>query len=118
MSPQRTRNALMRAIEQIRNPIRVYGPGHELTTAGAFNRHDQLWRGDKVSTTTRQGEATQLIELTMHEIRDDGLDRYAAHLAVVVGRAIKTHIPTAKPSPYAKRWWTLDFTYLRNEYTQ
>jgi hypothetical protein len=111
-------NALTRAIEQIRNTVRVYSPGHELIIAGALNQHDQLWGGDQVGTTTRQGEATHFIELMMHEIRDDELDRYAVHLAAAVKRAIKT--PTLRRSHprIPKGWLTLDFTYLRNEYTQ
>lgn len=32
--------------------------------------------------------------------------------------AIDRHVPMAKASQYAKRWWTEDLTALRSEYTQ
>lgn len=35
----------------------------ELIIAGDFNRHDQLWGGDHVGTTDRQGEAEGIIDL-------------------------------------------------------
>jgi hypothetical protein len=35
----------------------------ELIIAGDFNRHDQLWGGDKVGLSNRQGEAAPIIEL-------------------------------------------------------
>lgn len=31
--------------------------------------------------------------------------------------AIHALVPRAKPSPYAKRWWTTDLTRLRKTYT-
>jgi len=35
----------------------------------------------------------------------------------IVLEAVNTLTPKAKPSPYAKRWWTQDFTKLRQVYT-
>ena len=35
----------------------------ELVVAGDFNRHDQLWGGDQVGSTPRQGEAAPIIDL-------------------------------------------------------
>ena len=35
----------------------------ELIIAGDFNRHDQLWGGDHIGTTDRQGEAESIINL-------------------------------------------------------
>jgi hypothetical protein len=37
-------------------------------------------------------------------------------MAVVI-EAIYALTPNAKPSPYAKRWWTKDLTKLRRIYT-
>ena len=39
-------------------------------------------------------------------------------LTLVVSEAVHTLTPKAKPSPYAKKWWTSDLTWLRKEYTQ
>jgi hypothetical protein len=36
---------------------------------------------------------------------------------VVVQEAVGALTPKAKPSPYAKRWWTKDLTHLRRTYT-
>jgi hypothetical protein len=38
-------------------------------------------------------------------------------LMSVVLEAVHTLTPKAKPSPYAKRWWTTDLTQLRQIYT-
>jgi len=35
----------------------------------------------------------------------------------VVLEAVRALTPRAKPSPYAKRWWTSDLTQLRHIYT-
>jgi ribonuclease HI len=181
----------------------------ELIIAGDFNRHDQLWGGDEVATTARQGEALDAIEL-LHEfdlqsllprgtatfeshqgdstidlclttarlyedrvccrpysseygsdhraietvfsigiVEEDteprlvfknaqwesvrrtvaeslrykplgpceDVDIFSHKLLEVVTRAIRKHVPMAKPSPYAKRWWTTDLTQLRRSYT-
>lgn len=45
------------------------------------------------------------------------IDAYTNQLLQVVGIAINTHVPLAKLSPYAKRWWCKDLTLLRKEYT-
>nr|OQO21204.1 hypothetical protein B0A51_14689 [Rachicladosporium sp. CCFEE 5018] len=34
-----------------------------------------------------------------------------------VGDAVEELVPKAKPSPYAKRWWTKNLTHLRRSYT-
>jgi hypothetical protein len=38
-------------------------------------------------------------------------------LMAVVLEAVRALTPRAKPSPYAKRWWTSDLTQLRQIYT-
>jgi hypothetical protein len=38
-------------------------------------------------------------------------------LMSAVGEAVHALTPKAKPSPYAKRWWTADLTQLRHIYT-
>lgn len=38
-------------------------------------------------------------------------------LMSVVSEAVRTLTPKAKPSPYAKRWWTADLTQLRRIHT-
>ena len=43
--------------------------------------------------------------------------RQADRLMQVVLEAVNTLTPKAKPSPYAKRWWTKDLTKLRRVYT-
>ena len=41
----------------------------------------------------------------------------ADQLMAIVVKAVYTLTPKAKPSPYAKRWWTTDLTSLRRTYT-
>jgi len=58
-------NALSLAIDLIKSAVRRHGQGHELIIAGDFNRHDQLWGGDEVDSSVRQGEAAAIIEMMM-----------------------------------------------------
>lgn len=45
------------------------------------------------------------------------LDLYSTQLVQVVELAIAKHVPLAKPSFYAKRWWTQSLTDLCKQYT-
>ena len=45
------------------------------------------------------------------------VQRQTDRLMQVVLEAVNTLTPKAKPSPYAKRWWTRDLTKLRQVYT-
>jgi hypothetical protein len=51
------------------------------------------------------------------EIADNEVETYETYLTEAVEKAIDKHVPVAKPSPYARRWWTQDLTHLRKEYT-
>jgi hypothetical protein len=46
-----------------------------------------------------------------------GVQQQTDRLMTVVSEAIHTLTPRARPSPYAKRWWTTDLTQLRRIYT-
>lgn len=182
----------------------------DFLVAGDFNRHDQLWGGDRVALTQRQGEAAGIIDLmrdydlqsllprgtdtysgpqgistvdlvlasprlaenritcdtisTQHGsdhdfiqasfdtqwtpptpeprllfksapwprlrqtissslqhqpilLRGDDIDSYLDRLMALVISAIEQHVPRAKPSQYAKRWWTTGLSTLRSDYT-
>jgi hypothetical protein len=147
--------------------------------AGDFNRYDQLWGGDEVSSR-RQGEADPIIDfmnrwrlesllprgtktwqnathattidlmLASQELASDVLkckihdtEHVSDHRAIrervahalqgrppdgdvqrqtdrlmrVVVDAVSSLTPKAKPTLYAKRWWTRDLTKLRQVYT-
>jgi hypothetical protein len=179
----------------------------DILIAGDFNRHDQLWGGDDVSLTQRQGEADPIVDFigdfSLHSLLPRGTKTWAKNghestidlvfashelattllkcgvynvehgsdhraietlfdiappervvvqrlllknapwntirqrinaalqgvplelgaqaqtdqLMAVVLEAIHALTPKAKPSPYAKRWWTTDLTNLRRAYT-
>ncbi len=55
--------ALQATTQLIREAVRVHGTGRELIIAGDFNRHDQLWGGDVVGASPRQGEAQEVLDL-------------------------------------------------------
>lgn len=79
--------------------------------AGGANRRlfkNALW--DKVKEEVSKN-------LTSLTALPSELDLYATHFINIVKRAINIHIPLAKPSPYAKRWWTQSLTDLRKKYT-
>jgi hypothetical protein len=45
------------------------------------------------------------------------LNEMASRLTSWVNKALETHCPRAKPSPYMKRWWNEDLTTLRKSST-
>lgn len=202
--------ALEREMKELGEAIKRFRDGGGIRTdvilAGDFNRHDQLWGGDEVSTA-RQGEGDAVIELmeehslcsllprgtktwqagnlestidlvlTSSELADQlikcqthACDHGSDHMAIetkfdisvgdrptetrllfknapwkqlnarvaeklerrpwgggvqeqtdrlmgAVTEAIDALVPKAKPSPYAKRWWTTDLSRLRRVYT-
>jgi hypothetical protein len=46
-----------------------------------------------------------------------GVRQQTDRLMTAVLEAVHALTPKAKPSPYAKRWWTRDLTQLRRIYT-
>ena len=51
-------------------------------------------------------------------IGDEEIEEHSTRLTGMVQNILDRHVPTSQPSPYAKRWWTLDLTRLRQDYTQ
>jgi len=48
---------------------------------------------------------------------DTDFDTQVATFTEIISTAVRTYTPRAKPSPYAKRWWTEDLTILRRTYS-
>ena len=46
------------------------------------------------------------------------INNYTQQLMSIVTNAMDKHVCKAKPSPYAKRWWTEDLSVLRKCYTR
>ena len=61
--PPNDQLALARTCRLIRDTVTQRGQGHEVIIGGDFNRHDQLWAGDEVGASSRQGEAAPIIDL-------------------------------------------------------
>ena len=81
---------------------RPYKPRWELSKADwpAINtRLQQTWRLDSI----RENPAN--------------IDQVAESLVTAVQDAIQAETPLARPSPYVKRWWSIDLTILRNAMT-
>ena len=197
----------LRLLQEAINTARGSYTQVEVLLLGDFNRHDHLWGGDRVATTTRQGEAELLTDFIEEEdltsllprgtvtfenysvestidialatrvlaesricckcwdgeygsdhraiessfkfqfeelrqgprlllksapwtrIREEisrtltqnprqqDMDSQAEQIVSAVKHAVEKYCPRAKPSKYAKRWWTTDLTKLRKEYT-
>jgi exonuclease III/ribonuclease HI len=58
----RTMNVIRR---MIRTQQKKFGAKLDIVISGDFNRHDQLWGGDHIIHTRRQGEAQSLVELML-----------------------------------------------------
>ena len=208
--PTRDQQALLSITHLIREAVRQHGIGRELIVAGDFNRHDQLWGGDQVGASPRQGEAQRILDLmddldlhlllprgtvtyesslgkstidliftdgalaedrltcgpyeTEHgsdhvaisttfaidfpqhaprprkvfrsadwtriravmaqevgnppdRVGDDEVEEQSIRLSQLVQRVLDQHVPISRPSPYVRRWWSLDLTRLRQDYT-
>ncbi|KAL9561263.1 hypothetical protein ACKAV7_014618 [Fusarium commune] len=117
----RNEQALEAAMGQLHTAIAEFRNGSgrrtDVILIGDFNRHDTLWGGDEV-TGRRQGEAGPIIELMgehgLHSLLPRGTKTWEGPGVL---DAIDNLVPRAKPSPYAKRWWTTDLTRLRRMYT-
>jgi hypothetical protein len=48
--------------------------------------------------------------------RPESVDAQVQRILDVVLPAVHKHVPKARPSPFAKRWWTIGLTQLRNDY--
>ena len=54
----------------------------------------------------------------MKEITDvDTFERAADVFVNGINAVLEAHVPRARDSPYAKRWWSKDLTLLRRDYT-
>lgn len=203
-------------LDQIRSLVAETRRNHsepvELIIGGDFNRHDQLWGGDEVARTIRQGEGEAIIQLMAdldlqsllprgtptwhsdngefqstidlvmatpelvselswcntegpehgsdHQIirtafhtevdikampprrlwkkadwsqigkgleqalktrpqpeKPEDVDDYWSYIQELMTPLMERYVPLAKPSPYAKRWWTEDLSQLRRDYT-
>jgi exonuclease III len=63
-------------------------------------------------------EINTRITVTLESTSEEGtIQQKTDRLMIVVLGAIRALTPRAKPSPYAKRWWTSDLTQLRQIYT-
>lgn len=65
----------------------------------------------KISSEIKDGTAK--IDTSPKDINE-----YSKQLMRIVTGAIDSHVPRAKPSPYAKRWWTESLSVLRKNYTR
>jgi hypothetical protein len=64
------------------------------------------------------GQIRERIDLGLRDTpREGNTQEQADRLMAVVQEAVIALTPKAKPSPYAKRWWTKDLTHLRRTYT-
>jgi hypothetical protein len=207
---------LQSRLDQIRSLVTETRRNHsgpvELVIGGDFNRHDQLWGGDQVAQSDRQGEGEPIIQLmaeldlqsllprgiptwqadsgehqstidlmlatpeltnevrrctteesehgsdhriigtsffTTIDIRSEtskrlwkkanwtqiskGLEQalesrpqpedpedvngYWRYIQELIAPLVERYVPLARPSSYAKRWWTEDLSQLRRDYT-
>lgn len=56
----------------------------------------------------------ELLPVTPHD--PASVDSCASRIINAVDFAIRTHCPVSKPSPYSKKWWTVDLTIMRKAY--
>lgn len=104
-----------------------YGSDHEaLNIVIAIEGYDQttearrLFRNTNWEKTAKDMNQVLDRELppTVDNPTPNELDKYTAKITEFVSRHVLANTPRSKPSPHAKRWWSLDLTDLRNKYTR
>ena len=60
--------------------------------------------------------AAKLAERAPHPPGED-VNELLTQIMEAVLPAVNKHVPKAKPSPYAKRWWTKDLSQMRRDYS-
>ena len=75
--------------------------------------YDANW--EAIRTTLAERTATGYTGSSLET--KDQLDQAAEALESVVSTTLEELVPRAKPSPYAKRWWTKELTQLRHRFT-
>ncbi|EAQ85323.1 hypothetical protein CHGG_09337 [Chaetomium globosum CBS 148.51] len=132
--------ALKDTCENLRRVVakakRGVGTTVDIVVAGDFNCHDQMWGGDDVSSSSilrylcpTHHDRLLLKNAPWKDIRakiantlgdtpaEGTVQQRTDRLMSTVSGAVHSLTPKARPSPYAKRWWTTDLTQLRHIYT-
>lgn len=60
-----------------------------------------------------KGLETEIVDPTSCSELDAAVGQLTSRVSLVIGQLV----PVARPSPYSKRWWTLELTALRDTYT-
>ncbi|EAQ91984.1 hypothetical protein CHGG_00219 [Chaetomium globosum CBS 148.51] len=132
--------ALKDTCENLRRVVakakRGVGTTVDIVVAGDFNCHDQMWGGRRrlilfdieVPVPTHHDrlllknapwkDIRAKIANTLGDTPAEGtVQQRTDRLMSTVSGAVHSLTPKARPSPYAKRWWTTDLTQLRHIYT-
>jgi hypothetical protein len=75
----------------------------------------RLWK--KAEWTKIKEDLEQILKIRPQPENPEDVDNYWSYLQDIIDLPIRRHVPVAKPSPYAKRWWTEELTRLRRNYT-
>ena len=100
-----------------------HGSDHvDISTAFALYQPEQCHRQRKVFKSADWNRIRNAMARAMGSpparIGDDEIEEQSTRLSGMVQNILDQHVPTSRPSPYAKRWWTLGLTRLRQDYTQ
>lgn len=105
----------------------AYGSDHEaIETQFALNAYEPSREPRRLFRNTDWQRACQLVsnglrQLPIHNTTLDTpqrIDSFTTHFTQIVQDAVFQCTPIARPSPYTKRWWNLNLSQLRNNYTQ
>lgn len=101
--------------------VNEYGSDHRAVhTASSMDRDQEQQQVERYLLQKADWNAvrrtiTQTLESSPFPTTD--IEQMQQYIQNATEDAIKQHCPKAKPSAYAKRWWTPDLTALRQNYT-
>ena len=105
----------------------AYGSDHEaIETQFALDTYEPSREPRRLFRNTNWQRARQLASVGLRQLplcstaldTSQQIDSFTTGFTRIVQDVVFQCTPTARPSPYAKRWWSLSLSQLRRNYTQ
>jgi hypothetical protein len=97
-------------------PVAISYSGYRVEEDGGRRKRlysDAGWREIRAVTSSTLGHDRDRKRITDAWLLDEAAETFLNGINVI----LEEHVPRARESPYAKRWWTKELSTLRKDYT-
>lgn len=97
-------------------PVALSYNGRQVEDAGEGTKRlyrDADWGIIRAATSSALGRGQDRERITDAWLLDEAAKTFLNEISMI----LEEHVPRAKESPYAKRWWTKELSTLRKDYT-